>query len=303
MNNDFASHYITGIDLDKNNFFLLQNGLLGQFLWIVLDALKKQKLSSLRRDLKALFKKGKTTITNLNNNAIFTKNRVIKAQLSIAFSPNSTGCKIYLGKNLRGSINIKVNNSNSLIYIGNNCELNNLEILSFQDFDEIIVGNHVTTSNATTNKITFISGGHAGESTPYLVIGDDCMFSYGITIRNTDAHPIISLLTDNQINSPVRGVLIEPHVWIGQDASILKDVTIGCGSIIGMGAIVTKDVPCLSVAVGVPASYRKLGNKLWVRSNSEQANNQARAILEKYVGFNKEVETSLFSTTDCTKLN
>ena len=43
------------------------------------------------------------------------------------------------------------------------------------------------------------------------------------------------------------------HVWIGKRAIILKGVTIGDGSIVGMGAVVTKDVPSNSLAVGNPA--------------------------------------------------
>lgn len=47
--------------------------------------------------------------------------------------------------------------------------------------------------------------------------------------------------------------MIESGCWIGTRAIILKGVTIGKGSIIGAGAVVTKDVPPYSVYVGVPA--------------------------------------------------
>ncbi len=48
-------------------------------------------------------------------------------------------------------------------------------------------------------------------------------------------------------------VVIEDDVWIGARVLILKGVTIGCGSIIGAGSVVTKSVPPYSVAVGNPA--------------------------------------------------
>ena len=51
-----------------------------------------------------------------------------------------------------------------------------------------------------------------------------------------------------------KDVIIESGCWIGTRAIILKGVTIGKGSVIGAGAIVTKDVPPYSVYVGVPAS-------------------------------------------------
>ena len=51
----------------------------------------------------------------------------------------------------------------------------------------------------------------------------------------------------------VRPVLIEDDVWIGFGACILPGVTIGRGSIVGAGAVVTKDVPAGSIVGGVPA--------------------------------------------------
>lgn len=42
-------------------------------------------------------------------------------------------------------------------------------------------------------------------------------------------------------------VIIENDVWIGMNAMILKGVHIGEGSVIGAGAIVTKDIPPYSI--------------------------------------------------------
>lgn len=59
---------------------------------------------------------------------------------------------------------------------------------------------------------------------------------------------------------PPRKVTICDDVWIGARVIILPGVTIGKGSIIGAGAVVTKDVPEYAVMGGVPAKvikYRK----------------------------------------------
>lgn len=48
-------------------------------------------------------------------------------------------------------------------------------------------------------------------------------------------------------------VTIEKNVWCGANVTILKGVTIGRGSIIAAGAVVTKDIPPYCIAGGVPA--------------------------------------------------
>ena len=53
------------------------------------------------------------------------------------------------------------------------------------------------------------------------------------------------------------GIKIEDDVWIGAGAKVLDGVTIGRGSIIGAGAVVTRNVPAYTLAVGVPARVIK----------------------------------------------
>lgn len=48
-------------------------------------------------------------------------------------------------------------------------------------------------------------------------------------------------------------VTIGDDVWIGTKATILAGVTIGTGSIVAAGAVVTKDVPAMTIVGGVPA--------------------------------------------------
>ncbi|NMA66868.1 MAG: sugar O-acetyltransferase, partial [Clostridiaceae bacterium] len=48
-------------------------------------------------------------------------------------------------------------------------------------------------------------------------------------------------------------ITIEDDVRIGGNATILPRVTIGKGSIIGAGSVVTKDIPKMTIAVGNPA--------------------------------------------------
>lgn len=52
-------------------------------------------------------------------------------------------------------------------------------------------------------------------------------------------------------------VCIEDDVWVGGGTIILPGVTIGRGSTIGAGSVVTKSIPPYSVAVGSPARVVK----------------------------------------------
>jgi phosphonate metabolism protein (transferase hexapeptide repeat family) len=52
-------------------------------------------------------------------------------------------------------------------------------------------------------------------------------------------------------------VIIGPDVWIGHNAILLPGVSVGAGSVVGAGAIVTKVVPPYTIAVGSPARIVK----------------------------------------------
>ena len=56
-----------------------------------------------------------------------------------------------------------------------------------------------------------------------------------------------------QTDLEIKPVRIEAWADIGTNAVILPGVTVGRGSIVGAGAVVTQDVPPFSVVAGVPA--------------------------------------------------
>jgi acetyltransferase-like isoleucine patch superfamily enzyme len=50
-----------------------------------------------------------------------------------------------------------------------------------------------------------------------------------------------------------QGITIEDGAWIGAGAVVLDGVTVGRGAVIGANAVVTRDVPPHTLAVGIPA--------------------------------------------------
>lgn len=94
----------------------------------------------------------------------------------------------------------------------------------------------------------------------FCKIGAGCMLSVA-TIYNTDAHPIFDLRSRELINR-VRGVEIGEHCWIGMNATILKNVSIPKGCIVGYGSIVCashEKLPENCILAGVPARVVKRG--------------------------------------------
>ena len=48
-------------------------------------------------------------------------------------------------------------------------------------------------------------------------------------------------------------IILEPNVWLGARTIVLPGITIGEGSCVGAGSVVTKDVPRRTFVAGVPA--------------------------------------------------
>ena len=103
--------------------------------------------------------------------------------------------------------------------------------------------NHIT----AVNSIEIGNGVLTGK---FVTISDN---SHGVPgdLSDCDLSPI------NRMAFSKGAVIIEDNVWIGDKATILANVRIGKGSIIGANAVVTKDVPPYSIACGNPAKIIK----------------------------------------------
>ena len=85
---------------------------------------------------------------------------------------------------------------------------------------------------------------------PTIITGDhriDIIGKYIIDVTDAEKGP--------EHDAPV---VIEDDVWCGANVTILKGVTIGRGSVVAAGAVVTKSFPPYSIIGGVPAKVLKM---------------------------------------------
>jgi acetyltransferase-like isoleucine patch superfamily enzyme len=138
----------------------------------------------------------------------------------------------------------------------------------------IIAGDRVTIGKHAIIRPTNIYGSAIGEGLkignnssigPYsyigcsgfIEIGDNVMMSPRVSIyaeNHLFDHPELTIKEQGVKREFVK---IEDDCWIAANTIILAGVTIGRGSVIAAGSVVTKDVPPYSIVGGVPAKVIK----------------------------------------------
>ncbi len=89
----------------------------------------------------------------------------------------------------------------------------------------------------STGRITM--GDHVSLAPDVFIIASDYQFKRGVPFREQTKRE--------------RDIHIGNDVWLGARVIVTAGVTIGDGCIVGAGAVVTRDLPPDSIAVGVPA--------------------------------------------------
>lgn len=146
--------------------------------------------------------------------------------------------------------------------------------VKFEEYAEIhglcseglVFGDNVTISRGVMIRPSSYYGGDLGIGLtmgehssigPYGYVGCSGRITIG---KNVMLGPKCSLFAENHVFSDTdstiksqgvaqKGITIEDDCWIGSNCIILDGVTIGKGSVIGAGTLVTKDVPPYSVVI------------------------------------------------------
>lgn len=98
-----------------------------------------------------------------------------------------------------------------------------------------------------------MDGGRAG-----ITVGRGARIATGVTIYAFD-HGLDEGSPIAEQKTTSRGIRIEDDVWLGAGSGITDGVTVHAGAVVGMGAVVTRDVPAHTVVGGSPA--RPIGRR------------------------------------------
>lgn len=199
-----------------------------------------------------------------SGNILFCEKNVILNNSSITFNANNSLIYLCSGKH-RYDVSI---NNNSVFYVGKNNYFN-----PYGPKIKIIISEEKN-----------------------IFIGNNNLFSFNIFIRTADPHLIYDVASHKRLN-PSKSVYIGDHVWIGQDAMILKGGQIHSGSIIGAKSLVSKKIPSNEIWGGCPIKMLKK-NTFWdgacVHSWTKEATEKSLSYpSDKYI-YNTDKNTILY---------
>ncbi len=107
--------------------------------------------------------------------------------------------------------------------------------------------------NASFNSNVMINGRGIGK----ILIGKNVLIGPNVVIRSNNHNyedPNIPIINQGMSKGEI---IVKDNVWISSNCVILPNCTIGEGSIVAAGAVVTKDIEPYSIVGGIPA--KKIG--------------------------------------------
>lgn len=107
--------------------------------------------------------------------------------------------------------------------------------------------------NVEFGEDVFVNGACHFQDHGGIRIGDNAFIGHQVILATLD-HDLAPNKRNDMHPAPI---VIEDDVWIGSSSLVLKGITIGEGSVVAGGSVVTKDVPKNVVVGGNPARVLK----------------------------------------------
>ncbi len=107
--------------------------------------------------------------------------------------------------------------------------------------------------NLKIGKRVFFNSGCRFQDQGGITIGDGALIGHNVVLATVN-HDLDPARRGDNLPAPI---VIGKDVWIGANATVLPGVTVGDGSVIAAGAVVTRDVPANTIVAGVPAHVVK----------------------------------------------
>jgi acetyltransferase-like isoleucine patch superfamily enzyme len=106
-----------------------------------------------------------------------------------------------------------------------------------------------------------------------IEIGSDVLIGEYASIRDADhgmevLSPPVPMRLQAHRAAPIR---IEDGAWIARGVCVLKGVTIGAGAVVAANSVVTKDIPPMAIAGGIPARVLKFRGQHEDRAQAAEA--------------------------------
>ena len=130
------------------------------------------------------------------------------------------------------------------IWLGNRVSFGNHCVLHANENGKIVIGDNV----AMNNNVSIVASEHG-----LIEIGDNVLIANNVILRASNhAYNNLEKPINQQGHTPGT-IHIGNDVWVGANAVILPNVSIGNHAIIAAGAVVTKNVKSCEIVGGVPA--------------------------------------------------
>jgi len=157
------------------------------------------------------------------------------------------------------------------IYIGDNCIIDDNVMIDAKGSnnniileDEVFIGRNSILSCKDGN-ILMKDRANVGFnceifSSNYVEIGEDTLiaaYSYIVGGGNYKLDDLNIPINQQYDYEGKGGIVTDKNVWIGAHCVILDGVKIGFGSVVAAGAVVSKSIPSMSIAAGIPAKVVK----------------------------------------------